>query len=153
VGLSGSQAGINYQLVYNGVNVGSPVAGTGAAISFGTQLPAGAYTVVATNTSTLCVSTMTGSVSVTTFNCSAEISDPCACLNNATTLTNGQFSEQVKVNAPTSQTWTVTAVNGLFASNSANPPSAPTAITVGTVLTNVGGNMFTLNGRHELEHW
>ncbi|MFN7325318.1 MAG: beta strand repeat-containing protein, partial [Chitinophagales bacterium] len=147
VGLSGSQLGVNYQLQVNAANVGAPVSGTGSALSFGAQLAAGTYTVVATSASG-CTSVMTGSVSVTTFNCSAEISDPCACLNNATTLTNGQFSEQVKVNAPTSQTWTVTSINGLFASNSANPPSAPTPITVGTVLTNVGGNMFTLNGRH-----
>ena len=65
VGLSGSQSGVNYQLKIGGVNTGSPVAGTGSAISFGNQTAAGTYTVVATNATTLCTSTMTGSVAVT----------------------------------------------------------------------------------------
>ncbi|MBK9736817.1 MAG: hypothetical protein IPO92_18400, partial [Saprospiraceae bacterium] len=32
-------------------------------------------------------------ITLTTFNCTASITDPCVCLNNATTNTNGQFSE------------------------------------------------------------
>ncbi len=65
VGLSGSETGIDYQL-YNGASaVGSPVAGTGAAIGFGTQTTAGTYTVVATNTTSSCTTTMTGSATVT----------------------------------------------------------------------------------------
>ncbi|HJW28706.1 MAG TPA: hypothetical protein VJ508_05585, partial [Saprospiraceae bacterium] len=35
VGLSGSESGVNYQLQLNSVNIGSPLPGTGAAISFG----------------------------------------------------------------------------------------------------------------------
>lgn len=47
-GLSSSQTGASYQLVRDGsVNVGSPVPGTGAAISFGVQNTGGVYTVVA----------------------------------------------------------------------------------------------------------
>ena len=65
VGLNGSQVGVNYQLRRNSVNTGSPVAGTGAAISFGNQNLAGTYTVVATNNSTGCVNNMTGSATVT----------------------------------------------------------------------------------------
>ena len=64
VGLGGSQAGVNYQLQRNGGNVGSAVAGTGSAISFGTQVLAGNYTVVATSAAT-CSAGMTGSVGVT----------------------------------------------------------------------------------------
>lgn len=64
VGLSNSTSGINYQL-YNGATaIGSPVAGTNAAISFGSQTLAGTYTVVATNATTGCVSNMTGSAVV-----------------------------------------------------------------------------------------
>ncbi|MBN8684656.1 MAG: hypothetical protein J0L99_18540, partial [Chitinophagales bacterium] len=148
VGLSGSQTGVNYQLQLNGNNVGAPVAGTGNPISFGEQLAVGTYTVVATIVATGCTQTMLGSVTVSTISCGVSISDPCVCLNNATTLENGQFGEQIKVNAPSSQTWTVTAINGLFTTTSAAPPSAPTPITVGTVLANIGGNMFTLDGRH-----
>lgn len=63
IGLSNSQSGINYQL-YNGASiVGSPVAGTGSAISFGTQT-SGTYTVIATNTASGCTQTMNGSQTV-----------------------------------------------------------------------------------------
>ncbi|MEO6722735.1 MAG: T9SS type A sorting domain-containing protein [Ferruginibacter sp.] len=65
IGLEGSQGGINYQLRLAGVNTGSPVAGTGSAISFGTQTSAGTYTVVATNANTTCIQTMTGNAVVT----------------------------------------------------------------------------------------
>ncbi len=63
--LSGSQAGVNYQLLLNGTNVGSPLAGNGAALSFVNQLGAGTYTVVATNATTSCSQTMTGNASIT----------------------------------------------------------------------------------------
>ena len=69
VGLSGSQTGVNYQLVRDpNINVGSPVAGTGSAISFGNQTASGTYTVAATNASAPnCPNSMTGSaiISVT----------------------------------------------------------------------------------------
>ena len=65
VGLSGSQSGVNYQLKLSGANQGSPVVGTGAAISFGNQISAGTYSVVATDTTTACVATMSGSVTAT----------------------------------------------------------------------------------------
>jgi hypothetical protein len=65
IGVANSQSGVNYQL-YNGAStVGTPVTGTGAAISFGLQTAAGTYTVVATNTTTSCVNNMTGSTTVT----------------------------------------------------------------------------------------
>jgi len=64
VGLSGSQNGMNYQL-YNGATlVGSPVSGTGSAISFG-SLPEGTYTVMATLTSGDCPVPMNGTAIVT----------------------------------------------------------------------------------------
>lgn len=65
VGLSGSQAGISYQLVRDGVtNVGSPVAGTGSALAFGNQTTGGVYTVVASGSGCSNVG-MTGSATVT----------------------------------------------------------------------------------------
>ncbi|HOY06969.1 MAG TPA: hypothetical protein PLO67_16290, partial [Saprospiraceae bacterium] len=148
VGLSGSELNVNYQLLLNNAPVGAPVAGTGNPISFGPQLAVGTYTVTATAVQGNCTAPMNGSAVVTNFDCTIEISDPCVCLNNATTLTNGQFGEQIKVNAPGTQIWTVTAVSGLYSPLSANPPAAPNPITVGTVLVNIGGNMFTLDGRH-----
>ena len=60
VGLDGSQIGASYQLYIEGSTpVGSPVAGTGVAITFGNQLTAGTYTVMAATTS------MTGDATVT----------------------------------------------------------------------------------------
>ncbi|MCK4630293.1 MAG: T9SS type A sorting domain-containing protein [Bacteroidales bacterium] len=64
VGLSGSEVGIDYQLQKDGSNIGTAVSGTGSAISFGNQTEAGNYTVVATNTTTGCINSMTGSVDV-----------------------------------------------------------------------------------------
>ncbi len=63
VGLSNSQSGVNYQLIRNGTNVGSPVAGTGSALDFGLQTAAGTYTVSASNGS--CSSTMNGNAVIT----------------------------------------------------------------------------------------
>ncbi|MBN8681232.1 MAG: hypothetical protein J0L99_01200, partial [Chitinophagales bacterium] len=147
VGLAGSQSGVNYQLQLNGNNVGAPVAGTGNPISFGGQLPAGTYTVIALNTTSGCTASMSGSVTISIISCGVSISDPCVCLNNATTLENGQFGEVITVNAPAGQTWTVTAINGLFSTASAAPPTAPTPINVGTVLS-ASGTTYTLSGRH-----
>ncbi len=66
IGLSESDAGVNYQLLLGGSPVGSPVPGTGSAISFGNRTT-GTYTVLATNTSTSCFETMNGSAVVGTF--------------------------------------------------------------------------------------
>ena len=71
VGLDGSQSGVNYQLQVDGNPTGSPVAGTGNAISFGNQTNAGNYTVVGIDATTGCVNTMSGSATATTdlFQC------------------------------------------------------------------------------------
>ncbi|MFT3909182.1 MAG: M36 family metallopeptidase [Ferruginibacter sp.] len=66
VGLAGSQTGVNYQLKRSGgtINVGSTVAGTGTAISFGLQTVASDYSVLATNTVSLATSQMLNSVTI-----------------------------------------------------------------------------------------
>ena len=66
INLSGSQAGVNYQLILNGVTmVGLPVAGSGTPITFGLQTVAGSYTVIATFFSTNCTAVMSGSSIIT----------------------------------------------------------------------------------------
>ncbi len=65
INLSGSETDVNYQLKRGGTNEGSPVPGTGSSLSFGNFSSTGTYTVVATNTSTTCSSTMNGSVVLT----------------------------------------------------------------------------------------
>lgn len=64
VGLNNSVTGINYQLLLNGVNSGSPVPGTGSAITFGNKTVAGNYTVIAYNAVTGCTQQMTSGVNV-----------------------------------------------------------------------------------------
>lgn len=64
ISLSGSETDINYQLELNGVNVGSPIAGTGSALVWSNQTAAGTYTVVASNAGS-CTASMTGSATIT----------------------------------------------------------------------------------------
>jgi glycine rich protein/type IX secretion system substrate protein/Ig-like domain-containing protein len=78
INLSGSASGINYQLYLGGLAIGTPVSGSGSAISFGTQTAPGVYTVLAKNSTTLCTNNMTGSVTITV--------DP---LPNVYTITGG----------------------------------------------------------------
>ncbi|MCX6303791.1 MAG: choice-of-anchor D domain-containing protein [Bacteroidetes bacterium] len=62
VGLGGSQTGVNYTLIKNGTPTATIIAGTGSAISFGSQLN-GTYT--ASGTSDGSVSTISGTTSMT----------------------------------------------------------------------------------------
>ncbi len=65
VNLSSSTSGVNYQLMLNGsTSVGTPAAGTNAAMQWNGLLTGGVYTVVATNPLTGCTATMTGSAVV-----------------------------------------------------------------------------------------
>ncbi|MEO6330355.1 MAG: HYR domain-containing protein, partial [Ginsengibacter sp.] len=93
IGLSGSQNGVNYQLFQGVTPVGSAVAGTNAAISFGNQATTGTYTVVATDATTNCTSNMTGSATVTVQSISATpvINSP-ICPGTAVTI-SGTVSE------------------------------------------------------------
>jgi hypothetical protein len=61
ISIDASETGINYQLFFGGFATGSPVPGTGLGLNFGLHTAAGIYTVVATNTATLCASNMAGS--------------------------------------------------------------------------------------------
>ena len=68
VGLSNSQTDMSYQLLKDGSNSGSLIAGTGSALNFGLKTAAGTYTVLANNTLfPATTQTMTGS-SVVTIN-------------------------------------------------------------------------------------
>ncbi|MDO9257465.1 MAG: PKD domain-containing protein [Bacteroidales bacterium] len=64
IGIDNSEIGAFYQLRINGtINMGTPIAGTGSAISFGVQTVSGIYTAIATNANG-CNSLMTGNVEV-----------------------------------------------------------------------------------------
>ncbi|HPS17053.1 MAG TPA: choice-of-anchor L domain-containing protein, partial [Bacteroidales bacterium] len=63
--LSFSDIGISYQLQFNGVNIGTPLMGNDSFLCFENQTNAGVYTVIATDTATHCVNTMTGTATIT----------------------------------------------------------------------------------------
>ena len=67
VGLSGSEAAVNYTL-YNGVTLVSTLSGTGSSLDFGLQTDAGTYTVKATNTITGCTDILMNSSTTVTVN-------------------------------------------------------------------------------------
>ena len=56
------------------------------------------------------------------------------CLNNATTLTNGQFQDRLQIHALAGQTWTVQSSVNFFTTTSQAPPFSPTAMPNGTPL-------------------
>ena len=64
IGLSGTEAGNEYQLYHSGTPTGTPVSGSGSAISFGPKTSLGAYTVTASNMAG-CTKNMTGTATVT----------------------------------------------------------------------------------------
>ena len=102
VGLSGSASGINYQLLLNGSNSGSPVAGTGSALSFGTKTTSGTYTVLATNATSSCTTTMTGSAIVNTNPTISSVSNTspvCSGQSIDLTVNGSNFASYVWSNA------------------------------------------------------
>ncbi|HOY05710.1 MAG TPA: HYR domain-containing protein [Saprospiraceae bacterium] len=64
-----------------------------------------------------------------------EGSDPCVCLNNATTTDNGQFSELIQIHALAGQNWVIQSSTGLYSVNSPAPPASPIAVVNGSPLT------------------
>jgi PKD-like domain/Bacterial Ig-like domain (group 2) len=125
VGLSNSKTGIKYQLKQGGTDTGSPLKGTGSAISFGLQTVAGTYTVLATDTITSCQKTMTGSATV-------KISTP----PNVAAIGGGALSVCVNsktlafTDATKGGVWSVVPVTG---SASITSGGVVTGLTAGTV--------------------
>jgi hypothetical protein len=138
VGLSNSEMGVTYQLKNGTNNVGSAVAGTGAAISFGNQTTTGTYTVVATRTTSGCTSTMTGSAVV-------------MLIPSATATENMTWTGAVSTSWADRCNWSPngvpSATNAVVIPNVANKPTIATGtmvlakqitLTTGAVLTNGG---------------
>jgi len=64
IGVSGSETGVTYQLFHYAVPSGVALPGTGGVVDFGRKTLSGTYTVLATNTTTGCTSTMSGSAGI-----------------------------------------------------------------------------------------
>ena len=97
IGLDGSQTGVMYKLFQNGTHIGSNVAGTGSAITFGTY-PAATYTATAYRKATYLTNNMNGSAVVT------------ALPNNPVSITI--VSSANPVCSGSSVTFTATPTNG-----------------------------------------
>jgi hypothetical protein len=135
IGLDNSQTGKNYQLYGNGgaTAVGSPVAGTGNAISFGNQTIADTYTVVATDTTTSCMASMTGSATVTVNPPPTVAITP----SGSTTLCSGS---SVGLIASGASTYSWAPETGLSTTTGASVTASPTATTTYTLTgTDVNG--------------
>lgn len=138
VGLSGSQSGVNYQLLQSDTPLGSPLPGTGNALNFGPQ-PAGTYTVQATNTSTSCQQTMTGSAVITAIQpptVTLSNDGPITCNKPSVTLTAGGGNTYVfsagatQVNGGNTATVTAAGTYTVTATNSTNGCSSFTTTSV-----------------------
>jgi len=160
VDLNGSQSGVNYQLLLNSSPTGSPVAGTGSAISFGSQTAAGSYTVVASNTVTGCTVTMSGSATITvnpTPSCSVSPSNATICAVGSQIFTvtpsggtpgytylwsNGSTGTSITTNVAGTYSVTVTDSKGCTTMCSATLTVNPTP----TIFNVTGGGAYCAGG-------
>ena len=84
IGLNGTSYGINYQLYYGSTPVGSVITGSGPGINFGNFTSVGTYSVMATDPSSGCTNSMTGSATVAT--------NPAPNVNNVIVVGGGASS-------------------------------------------------------------
>ena len=106
---------------------------------------AGTYTVTVTG-SNGCTASASTVVSVSGCSFVFGILDPCACRNNATTLTNGQFNETVIVTGPAGFVVRAEVVTGLY-----QPASTAVTLVPFTLPVNMpynGTNGYELQGVH-----
>lgn len=72
----------------------------------------------------------------------------CHCLDNATTLLDGQFQDTITITSDPDESWTVVTATGAFAETSPAPPSAPQPVLVATPLTQISPGVYQLVIRH-----
>lgn len=129
IGLANSQSGVSYQL-YNGVTaVGSAVSGTNSAISFGTQTSSGTYTVKATNNTTSCAQTMTGSTSISIN------ARPTSLLTGTQVIGACSSSATLSVNLTGSSPWSITYNDGTTSTTVNNITTNPYNFSVSPIAT------------------
>lgn len=128
MGLSSSDAGINYQLYRGGSAVGGLMPGGGYPVNFGLQKIAGTYTAVGINALTGCTQNMTGT-SVVTID---AITPPAVSIS---TITGGDT-----LCAGTSYTFTAVPVNGGTIPDFAWSVNGGPAIAYGSTYTYVPAN-------------
>ncbi|MCB0535760.1 MAG: hypothetical protein KDD14_26385, partial [Saprospiraceae bacterium] len=67
--------------------------------------------------------------------CSPQYTVATTCMDNATTLDNGQFMDVITVKSLAMQTWKIASATGLYSTGSSAPPAAPAALATGTLFT------------------
>ncbi len=119
VGLNDTETGVTYQLYLDGNPVGSTLAGTGSAISFGNQTGTGTYTVVGTKTSGDCTATMTGNVQISIDTTPPTLTSGGAALTLGCNPSAGDINAALGTATATDAvtTPTVTSSDGSVASN------------------------------------
>jgi subtilisin-like proprotein convertase family protein len=148
VGLSGSESGVDYQLMLNGSPVGSPLPGTGSALSFGLQPTTGNYTVIAVHNLYLCVRTMTGSANLVSLplpTATANASNNLICGTGTTTLTSTGAS-----NTTVLQNFASGTLNMALASNTSITDTI-TVYDAPTTMAAVTGFSVTVNITHSYD--
>ena len=125
--LSGSQTGVNYEILLNNASTGSIMAGTGSTLTWNNIIQQGFYTVVANSTS--CSLAMAGQIYVSMISVPAQPASPSGevqVCNNATTIYN-----TTPANNADSYQWTL------------NPANAGTITSNGLQATIVWNNSFS----------
>jgi autotransporter-associated beta strand protein len=139
VGLLGSDTGVDYWLVTNGVFAGQVVSGTGSAISFGTQTVSGLYTVYGSNTISGCVGWMAGGVTVGVLTAPSIVTPPASI--NVVNNGSGTFSVTASGDGLTYQ-WQRSGTN---LSDGANISGSQTPnLTVDPATANDAGNIYNV---------
>ena len=136
VSLSGSESGVNYQLFKNGASTGSPIAGTGSALDFGTQTDFATYTVLGTDGGG-CSRGMNGSAILTAE--TQELPVPSASPANICSAATANLSASASAGTID---WYDAATSGTLLGSSApgaNFPVSPTATTTYYAQINPGG--------------
>lgn len=108
VGISSSVTGVQYRLLLNDNVVAGPISGNGAALSFGNQLTAGTYKVLATNNAVTpnCSDTMNGNtiVVVNLIPSIPNLNDTTICASNIASLSTNATGTITWYNSLTTDT-------------------------------------------------
>lgn len=163
VGLDGSDAGIDYQLYNGATTMGTPLAGLGTPLSFGSQTMVGTYTVMATDATTGCTQAMNDSVVVVMDTLPAAITGPTnVCVGSTITLastttggtwtssttpvaTIGASSGDVLGIAPGTSDITYTAATSCFVTQTVTVNALPVIAPITGVTTLCVGGSTTLS--------
>ena len=155
IGLSGSEVGVSYQLLFNGSNSGTPVGGTGSVITFGNRTGVGNYTVLATSSGCTNVP-MTGSVSISMLPAAPTTTPVSICTGQSGSLSLVSSCATVP-QTPLTASGSGGTSNSTSYSNtniSINFPSLPPGAVVTNISTTItytsNSNFFTSSFRSEL---